>query len=133
MRSYNPVSKRMVDEQFAYFDKTLSLARKHGVDVLVVNMPLSRSNKKLFESGFYESYMQRLKSICASHDVQLADFNDAAWDADKNFIDTVHLSAEKSEAFIQALMAAVAQSPLSLALSGEPKRQIGAKPLSGPQ
>lgn len=133
MRSYNPVSKRMVDEQFAYFDKTLTMARKHGVDVLVVNMPLSCSNKQLFESGFYESYMQRLKSVCASHDVQLADFNNAAWDADNNFIDTVHLSAEKSEAFIQALMAAVAESPLSVALSGEPKRQIGAKPLSSPQ
>ena len=133
MRSYNPVSKSMVDEQFAYFDRTLDLARKQGVEVLVVNMPLSCTNKKLLEKGFYDAYMQRLKATCASHDVQLADFNNSAWDADENFIDTVHLSAEKSNAFIRAMMEAVSQSPLSLALLGSPPRQIGAKSLQGPQ
>ncbi len=134
MRSYNPVSKSMVNEQFSYFEKTLELAQEHGVDVLVVNMPLSTSNKKLLAPGFYEAYRQRLKDICARHEVHVTDFNNSNWDADGNFIDTVHLSAEKSNAFIHALMQAVSDSPLSVALGGsEQKQQIGAGSIARPQ
>lgn len=133
MRSYNPVDKRMVDEQFDYFDRTLELAQKHGVEVLVVNMPLSLTNKTLLAPGFYESYLTKLKSICATRSVQLTDFNNSSWDKEGNFIDTVHISAERSNAFIRALMESVAQSPLSVALSGEHKQQIGAKSISNPQ
>lgn len=133
LRCYNPVNEHMVDEQFAYFERMLELARNHGVEILVVNMPLGRSNKKLLALGFYESYLQRVRAVCARHDVQLTDFNTPLWDTDDNFIDTVHLSSLRSNSFILTLMQAIADSPLSLALSGHQKLQIGAKSGSQPQ
>ncbi|MCC7529076.1 MAG: hypothetical protein IT342_11165 [Candidatus Melainabacteria bacterium] len=126
MRSYNPIDKRMIDEQFAYFDRMLELAGQRGVEVLVVNMPLSQSNKELMPPGFYACYLTRLKDACARRHIHLADYNSAEWDANNNFIDTVHIRPEKSSAFVESLMKFVADSPLALALEGSQKRRIGA-------
>lgn len=126
MRSYNPIDKRMFDEQFAYFDRMLDLTEKSGVELLVVNMPLSQSNKELMPAGFYSSYLNRLKDACAHRNIQIADYNSCDWDANSNFIDTVHIRPEKSSAFVESLMKSVADSPLSLALSGAQRQQIGA-------
>ncbi len=125
MRSYNPINNRMVDEQFAFFDRMLDLTAKHGVDLLVVNMPLSRSNKAIIPPGFYPAYLNRLKDACARRNIQFVDYNSADWDGESNFIDTVHIRPEKSIAFVESLMKSVADSPLSLALSGAPNQQIG--------
>ncbi len=133
MRSYNPINKRMVDEQFAYFDRMLDLSAKHGVELLVVNMPLSRSNKAIIPPGFYTAYLTRLKDACAQRNIQFVDFNSAVWDGESNFIDTVHIRPEKSIAFIESLMKTVADSPLALALSGAQKQQIGTRPVLQPQ
>lgn len=127
VRSYHPVSKKMVDEQFAYFNQMLDMSRAKNVDLMVVNMPLSRSNKELIPAEYYADYLNRLKTACAARDIQFIDYNNAAWDENSNFIDTVHISPEKSLAFVETLMKAVADSPLSLALSSENKRQIGSK------
>lgn len=133
IRSYNPIDKRMVDEQFTYFNRMLDLTQKRGVELLVVNMPLSQANKELMPPGFYASYLTRLKDACARRDIQIADYNSADWDANSNFIDTVHIRPEKSKAFVDSLMKSVADSPLSLALSGAQKQQIGAGASLQPQ
>jgi hypothetical protein len=133
MRSYNPIDKRMSDEQFAYFKRMLDLTEKHGVELLVVNMALSQSNKQLMPPGFYASYLTRLKDACAHRHIQLADYNSADWDANNNFIDTVHICPYKSTAFVESLMKSVAASPVALALSGAQKRRIGAAASLQPQ
>lgn len=126
VRSYHPINRKMVDEQFSYFNEMLDLSRRKNVDLMVVNMPLSRANKELIPPEYYADYLNRLKTACAAREVQFIDYNNAEWDENSNFIDTVHIQPEKSPAFLQALMKAVANSPLSLALSSENKRQIGA-------
>lgn len=127
VRSYHPINKKMVDEQFAYFNQMLDMSRKKNVDLMVVNMPLSRANKELIPPEYYADYLNRLKTACAARDIQFIDYNNAAWDENSNFIDTVHIRPEKSLAFVETLMKAVADSPLSLAVSTDSRRQIGAK------
>ena len=127
VRSYHPINKKMVDEQFAYFNQMLDMSRQKNVDLMVVNMPLSRANKGLIPAEYYVDYLNRLKTACAARDIQFVDYNNADWDEDSNFIDTVHIRPEKSLAFVETLMKAVADSPLSLAFSSDNKRQIGSK------
>ncbi len=133
MRSYNPIDKKMVDEQFAYFQRLLTLAEKSGVDLFIVNMPLSRSNKQLMPAGFYQSYLSRLNSVCTGSTVTLRDFNKSQWDDDGNFIDTVHIKPEKSIQFIGELMKSVADSPVALSFSRRKNMSVGARSGSQPQ
>lgn len=130
MRSYNPTDKKMFDQQFAYFGRMLDSAKKRGVPLLVVNMPLSKSNKALMPAGFYDKYLNRLSEVCKSREIQLVDYNNSSWDAEENFIDTVHLRPEVSSTFIRTLLKDVADSPLAISLSGKDSRQIGSKPVS---
>lgn len=129
LRSYNPLNQPMVDVQFSYFARFLSLAEQCNVSVLVVNMPLSQANKLLLPPGFYERYLARVKQTCAARAIEFADFNRSPWDRDVNFVDTVHLKAERSKAFLAELMAVAGKSSLSIALkrSSQPNCISGRK------
>jgi len=130
VRSYHPINNRMVSEQFEYFSRMLDMTREKGVNILVVNMPLSRANKELIPPEYYRDYLSRLKTACAEREIQFVDYNNAAWDDNDNFIDTVHIKPEKSQVFIEALMKTIAESPVSLAVSGERQQRIGARAAS---
>lgn len=131
MRSYNPEDRAAQTEQFIYFERLLSLAEKKGVSVLVVNMPLSKFNKSIMPTNFYDNYLGRLNAICDEKSAEVVDFNTTAWDENSNFIDGVHILPAKSQKFLSALIDCVIASPLSTALNTDqrsvPARRIGSK------
>jgi len=115
-KRYNPVSQQMVDTEFDYFERLFQLCRERGIAVLVVNMPLSTTNKSLMQSGFYQSYLKRAQSICKMYDVDFADLNCPPWDSADNFVDTVHLEPRLSARFLQELASITARSQVALSL-----------------
>lgn len=126
--SYNPVNEDMVKAQFDYFSQFLADMRKKNVSVLVVNMPLSKSNKSLLPGGFYDEYLQRAKAACAHNQTDFIDMNYGRWDDDGNFIDTVHLKPQLSKSFLSALARAASHSQITVAIEEENARCLSGKP-----
>jgi hypothetical protein len=61
IRRYNPIDQTKSQIQFAYFESFLKLAAAHHLNVLVVNMPISRVNRSVIPPGFYDRYLATTK------------------------------------------------------------------------
>jgi hypothetical protein len=117
---YNPPRAEMIDRQADYLRKLMALCNEQKIPLLLVNMPLSQENRMLMSPGFYSDYLNRLKQICDTNNVQFADLNNASWSDNANFVDTVHLKPEISDQFVNSLADTVAHSSVSLALKNTP-------------
>lgn len=116
IRRYNPPNQKMIDAEFGYLQKLLALCSERNTPVLLINMPLSQFNKSLMPKEFYATYLNRLASLSKTYDAELVDLNKAPWDAEANFADTVHLSPEVSQKFLDQVAAIAAQSSVSIAV-----------------
>lgn len=103
-KRYNPVCQPMVDEQIAYLDKLAQLCQRRNTQLIVVNMPLSRTNQKLMTDGFYDNFTATARKICRQRNAEFVDWSRSKWtDNESHFADGVHLSAAVSEEFVNDL------------------------------
>lgn len=127
IRRYNPPNDELIDSQFQYLDRLLALARKAGVGVLVINMPLSDFNRTLMPPGFYARYKQRLAQACRAGGADLADLATQPWGSESNYVDGVHITPRASRRFLAEVGRLIASSPVSLALKGNDSLATGRK------
>jgi hypothetical protein len=102
-RRYLPINPTQVAQQFSYFERLLSLCRQRQIKVVVVNMPLSRSNLALVPDAFYAYYKLRVKQACQAYDVELVDMCIEPYTRDDMFADGVHLTSGVSQQFLRSL------------------------------
>lgn len=112
-RRYNPPNEAKASVQYHYFEALMSYLGQKDVPVLVVNMPLSKSNLALMSDGFYQAYLEKIRQVCRDNKVQFRDLNKADWRTDTFYVDSVHLKPEYSKQFMQELASIVASSPLA--------------------
>ncbi len=115
IRRYNPIDQGKSQIQFAYFERFLKLAAERHISVLVVNMPISAANKGLIPKGFYDRYLATTSDLCKKYGADYSDFNVSKWSGNENFIDSVHLIPQVSQAFMRDLAKTAATSSVSLA------------------
>ena len=115
IRRYNPIDQSKSQTQFAYFERFLQLASFRHINVLVVNMPISKLNRSVIPPGFYDRYLATTKNLCERYGADYSDFNVAPWCQDTNFVDSVHLKPQVSQAFMRDLARTTAKSSLSVA------------------
>jgi hypothetical protein len=115
IRRYNPIDQDKSQIQFAYFERFLQLAAQHHISVLVVNMPISAANKGLIPTGFYDRYLATTSELCKKYGADYSDFNVSKWSRNENFVDSVHLIPQLSQAFMRDLAKTAASSSVSLA------------------
>ncbi|MBS1992177.1 MAG: DUF1574 family protein [Cyanobacteria bacterium SZAS LIN-2] len=115
IRRYNPIDESKSQTQFAYFERFLKLAADRHISVLVVNMPISKSNKGVIPPGFYDRYLATTRDLCKKYGADYSDFNVEPWCEDKNFVDSVHLIPQVSQAFMRDLARTAAHSGVSIA------------------
>lgn len=123
IKRYNPTAPDLVNKEFDYLDRLLTLCNQRGIKVLLVNMPLSQLNLSLMPQGFYEQYLDRLQQISAARGVELHDLCSTPHTANANFVDGVHLNTESSakllsevcEQFARSSISDAFKSPLALA------------------
>ena len=106
-REYNPVHPALLDIQFSFFSKVLRLCRENQIKLVVVNMPLSKTNRNLMPAGFYDDYIRRVQKCCAENNTQFLNVQTKEWDDDANYVDTVHISPASSRRFIDDLLKAI--------------------------
>ncbi|HEY9678800.1 MAG TPA: hypothetical protein V6C76_12375 [Drouetiella sp.] len=112
---YNPVSRKQINTQLGYFDRLLKLCKEQKTPIMIVNMPLGETNRKVMAPGFYEQYMLDTQKICAANNVPYVDLNSSPLNEKPNFLDTVHLNPNGS-AKMFALMSKNIDPTIAVAL-----------------
>lgn len=114
IKRYNPPDFILFNKEFDYFKRLLNLCRKRRIVTVVVNMPLSRKNQALLTQGLYNQYLERIKVICQTQNVEFLDMNTSPWDKSVNFVDSVHLAPKSSNEFLRVVSEQLAKSQIAL-------------------
>jgi hypothetical protein len=108
--------------QFYFLRRLAYYCHKEKIELILVNMPISRENVSLLNPTVYLQYLQAIKDFGFSYNIPVMD----ACDFDKykkdDFHDTVHLNAYGGKKFIWNLVDALAANPRTrraLKLAGE--------------
>lgn len=104
--------------QQEYMNKTLSQLQEQGIEVLLVNMPLTEANMKLMPEGSYQKYLQVLAQEAEKYGCALLDLNDQKTFVTANFKDPVHMNGSGGKVLIDRIAAKLGSTPS--ARSGDP-------------
>jgi hypothetical protein len=90
---YRDIENKDLTVQMGFLQKTLTVCKERGIKVVLVNMPLSDTNRELLPSPFYADFRQRLGNLAEqSGNVQYVDLGDASEFNHNDFWDTAHLN-----------------------------------------
>jgi hypothetical protein len=100
---YRSFNKRLFEDQQSYLADMMKVCDQRHIKLILVNMPVTASNVKLMPPGFYDHYLQTVKSMATSHEDKLIDLNDPAVFTDDCFMDSVHLNGKGGMKFFKNL------------------------------
>lgn len=107
---YRPLNEKNVELQFAHLEKLSVLCAAKKVRLVVVNMPLSKTNLQLLPDNFYKQYKERLSAVCNHSGIEYIDMQTRAYESDEKYVDTVHLKPEYSRSFLEGLTERLCQT-----------------------
>ena len=91
-KRYRNIANRDLGLQMHFLQKLLNVCRQRGIKVVLVNMPLSSTNRSLLPPGFYDSYRKSVAGIAAGPSVTFVDLGDSQDFQDIDFWDTASLN-----------------------------------------
>lgn len=90
---YRDIENKDLTVQMGFLQKTLAVCKERGIKVVLVNMPLSDTNRDLLPSSFYADFRHRLGNLAEqSGNAQYLDLGDASEFTHNDFWDTAHLN-----------------------------------------
>jgi hypothetical protein len=113
---YLTASKEVLATQCRYFRRFLQYCRESGIEVAVVNMPLTKENVSLLAPGLYDHYLAMIKTMTSEGGARLIDLNQSGLFNHSDYLDTVHLNGTGGEKFFKLLAEKLSNGP-ELALS----------------
>lgn len=90
---YKHFDRAQFEKQVRFLSRLLLLARERGIDLALINMPLTDANKNLMPTGFYQYYKSTINNIARNNSVPIIDLDKGRGYSDDCFYDTVHLNA----------------------------------------
>ncbi len=105
-RFSNP-SKKLFNTESLFLSRLLADARKNGVQVLLVNMPLTPANMGLMPAGYYSQYLTTVKEQARAFGSPLIDLNNGTAFSISDFRDTAHMNASGGKKLLDAIVATV--------------------------
>jgi hypothetical protein len=100
---YACIKNKIYLSQLSYLEKLMKLTRTKGIQLIVVNMPLTTGNVSLMPQGFYDQYKNKLASLAATNGASFLDLNRPDVFEQKHFADTVHLNGLGGVEFFKRL------------------------------
>lgn len=100
---YARVKEKTYDCQLSFFKKLLGYCRDEGIQLSVVNMPLTRDNIALMPPGFYSDYLRKVSSLSSLYGAQFLDMNKEPSFTRECFADSVHLNGLGGVTFFRRL------------------------------
>lgn len=102
---YGLYKPRVYKTQIDFFEQFLSTCSSKGINICLVNMPLTPENLAILPPGLYARYVSDVKRLSASYGAQLVDFNEPGLFSHDLFADTVHVNGYGAKRFCQLLAA----------------------------
>lgn len=90
-RRYKDIAERDLSMQMGFLQRLLQVARERNIKVVLINMPLSDTNRNLLPPGFYSRFRQEIAAAANQPGVKLVDIGDSAEFNHFDFWDTAHL------------------------------------------
>ena len=100
---YASIKQKTYKSQLSYLEKLMKLTSERGIQLIVVNMPLTPGNIALMPPGFYEQYKNKVSEMAAANRAEFIDMNKPDVFEKKHFADTVHLNGLGGVAFFKML------------------------------
>ncbi|MCA9805328.1 MAG: hypothetical protein KC777_25335 [Cyanobacteria bacterium HKST-UBA02] len=91
-KRYKNIDLDKLSLQMSFMDGLLKVCQERGIKVVLVNMPLTATNRDIMPAGFYDSYRSELSKIAGQRGAELADFGSDTSFEDGDYWDTCHLS-----------------------------------------
>lgn len=108
-KRYNPPNYKKLQQEMSELSKIIDLCKQNGINLVLVNMPVSEGNKTLSAPGLREKYLSDLKSVCIRKAIPLIDFETLQIFEERDFLDTVHLSGYGAKKLIDELLTQIQQ------------------------
>lgn len=100
---YKAFKKKLFDMQFAFLDRLGKHCRQEGINLILVNMPLTPENVALMPPGFYDFYLSSVKGAATKYGARVLDLNQPQIFDHSCFADSVHLNGLGGKRFFEVL------------------------------
>ncbi|HEY9778049.1 MAG TPA: SGNH/GDSL hydrolase family protein [Planktothrix sp.] len=97
--------------QVRFLDKLIALCQANDVNIVIVNMPITKGNVQLLEPAWRERYFADVQRIVKLHNVPFLDQCQFEAYAPDDFCDTVHLNGFGGRKFLDLLVARLIKEP----------------------
>jgi hypothetical protein len=101
---YNPPNQRRFRQELDQFKKLLSLCRDHHIQLVVVNMPITRRNKEMIDRGLYDQFNTNISQLPGQFGATFINMDDSDYDPKVDYMDSVHLSDQGAPKLINRLV-----------------------------
>jgi hypothetical protein len=97
--------------QMRFLDRLIALCQSHDIDIVLVNMPITKRNMDILEPSWRDRYFHDVHRLAQLHKVPLLDQCQFEAYSPDDFRDTVHLNGFGGRKFIDLLVDRLAQRP----------------------
>lgn len=104
---YNPPNYEMLNTQVGYLRDFLISAEHNGVNVLIVNMPLTRQNLSALNSDALKEYKRQVNHLAMNYKATFLDLGSTSTYSLNDFEDCCHLNSKGGHKFFDDLIVAV--------------------------
>ncbi len=89
---YSLFRPKVYQTQIAFFERFLSCCHSKGINVVLINMPLTPENVAILPTGLYQRYLADVSSLSHRYQAKLLDLNQSGLFTHSDFADTVHVN-----------------------------------------
>jgi hypothetical protein len=100
---YRSFNKKKFEIQISFLDKLGNYCDEQGINLVLVNMPLTRDNVTLMPPGLYDKYLSALRHASTKYGARVVDLNQPEVFEKQCFADSVHLNGHGGKIFFEQL------------------------------
>jgi hypothetical protein len=100
---YRSFNQKKFNAQLAFLDKLGNFCKQEGINLVLVNMPLTTDNVGLMPPGLYDKYLSSLQTASTTYGARVVDLNQPQVFEKACFADSVHLNGRGGKLFFEQL------------------------------
>jgi len=105
---YKQPSLDAYSTQMRFLERLVALCQNHDIEIILVNMPITRQNLELLDNTWQRRYVDDLSRIASTHRIDLLDQCEFDRYFHEDFRDSVHLNGVGGKKFINRLVQCMA-------------------------
>jgi hypothetical protein len=107
---YRQFKEKTFKEQLFFLERLCQFARAQGIEVLVVNSPITSENRALIPTPVYSRFISEIPNIVRKNGGRFVDLDKTGKFKHDDFYDTIHLNGKGGEKFLAQIALCLSQS-----------------------